>query len=371
MSKPSPGLTVIAVRSIATVFLAVLATATSESIVLAADCSVTDAALLEGDQKITQGRYLEAHTLFAEALSRLERETGRRDQMIPCAMDRLATALIRLGRFQDAVIWSTRAVDRSRTTPPNAVTSVLANNLATHLIERGDLDSAEQWAREAIAIVVQTTHLHHPNHELANLTLAGIHSYRGDYARAEPIFRSALFYLQRSLGESHIEVGLAAASLAEIYRLQNQDDEAIPFYLKAVAAMSNASLTDTWQIVSARSGLMLSLARVGRNAEAEELASSILETLQSANAPNDLRGAFLMQRIALLRLAQKNIPAARHFIERSVAISESVYGAQSPRMIGLLQTYALVLHADKDKQSARRTESRLKAIMKSARQTEP
>jgi tetratricopeptide (TPR) repeat protein len=277
-------------------------------------------------------------------------------------MDRLATALIRLGRFQEALDWSIRAVDRSRTTPPNEVTTVLTNNLATLLMEQGDLEAAKRWAREAVATALQTTPLHHPNHELANTTLASIYAYRGDYARAEPISRSALFHLRRCLGESDVKVGLAAGNLAEIYRIQNRDREAIPPYFQAVAALGVESRRESWGILCARSGLMVFLSPIGRSAEAEHLASSVLKILQSTNAANDARAAILMQRMALLRLAQKDLAAARVAIERSLAIFEAISGAQSPQMIAPLKTYALILRAAKDRRSANRVDLRIRAI---------
>jgi tetratricopeptide (TPR) repeat protein len=277
-------------------------------------------------------------------------------------MDRLATALIRLGKFQEAVDWSIRAVDRSRTTPPNEVTTVLTNNLATLLMEQGDLEAAKRWAREAVATALQTTPLHHPNHELANTTLASIYAYRGDYARAEPISRSALFHLRRCLGESDVKVGLAAGNLAEIYRIQNRDREAIPLYFQAVAALGVESRRESWGILCARSGLMVFLSPIGRSAEAEHLASSVLKILQSTNAANDARAAILMQRMALLRLAQKDLAAARVAIERSLAIFEAISGAQSPQMIAPLKTYALILRAAKDRRSANRVDLRIRAI---------
>ena len=268
-------------------------------------------------------------------------------------MDRLATALIRLGRFQEALDWSIRAVDRSRTTPPNEVTTVLTNNLATLLMEQGKTRTRLSAGRGKRS--PRRCKQPHSITRITNspiLTLASIYAYRGDYARAEPISRSALFHLRRCLGESDVKVGLAAGNLAEIYRIQNRDREAIPLYFQAVAALGVESRRESWGILCARSGLMVFLSPIGRSAEAEHLASSVLKILQSTNAANDARAAILMQRMALLRLAQKDLAAARVAIERSLAIFEAISGAQSPQMIAPLKTYALILRAAKDRRSA-------------------
>ncbi|MEP7364721.1 MAG: tetratricopeptide repeat protein [Acidobacteriota bacterium] len=329
-------------------------------------CATTDPAIVGGDTLLTEGRYQEAHDLFAAALTKLERQpepTNNPD--IPCVMDRISIGLIRMGRLSEARDWSIRAIDRSRTlASPHPAAAILVNNLAVLYMELGDLSSAERYARESLALVSNSANPNHPDRQLALTTLAAIYAYRLDYARAEPLFREILFHLERIHGPNHIDAGLAATNLAEIYRIQRRYSEAALLYRKAAGIFESLSTGASWEIWKARAGLMVSCEYSGRVAEAQTLAAQF-EAAEPDLTPNDVRLASLLHDLALVRIHRKEFAAARANLERALAILESVYGPSSPRMIAPLLSYVQVLRDSNDKQAAKRTGARIKVLTQS------
>jgi tetratricopeptide (TPR) repeat protein len=193
-------------------------------------------------------------------------------------------------------------------------------------------------------------------------TLAAIHGSRGDFARAEPLYRSALSHLEKNYGSRQVEVGLIAGNLADIYRVQERHGEAIVLYRKAIAVFQSITETDNWQLLWARSGLMASCASTGRMTEAESLSKVTLDSAERLLAATDPRLSTVLHRLALVKLSQQDLVGARMLLERALPILEAAYGAESPRMIAPLQTYAQVLRASKDRRRAKLVETRIQKM---------
>ena len=322
---------------------------------------------LQGDREFAEGRYPEAYAAYEASFAKLEPGISSADaQAIPCLMDRLATALVRMGKLKDALPWSLRAVERSRTLAANPTTAILANNAAGLYLELGDVNAAERWAREAMLIATQTHRQNQPEPQLMWTTLASIHVYRGDFARAEPLFRSALFHIEMNYGPRHIEVGLAAGNLADIYRSQDRHAKAIEMYRKAIAVFESLPEVANRQMLWVRSGLMVSCAYSGRAAEAESLAGSALKIAEQTYTANDSSFAAVLHHVALVRLSQGDLASARQLCERALVILETTFGAESLRIIAPLQTYARIVRSAKDKHAANRIDARVRMLMRAA-----
>jgi tetratricopeptide (TPR) repeat protein len=343
------------------------------AIVPSGGCKHSDPVLTEADRLTSQGRHSDARTLLEAALTDRERglRGGNSYETLPCILDRLATNLARAGQLKEAVGLSLRAVETSRTVPPNQTTVILANNLAAFYVELSDLDNAERWAQQALSIARQTTDEDHPDRLLVYTTLAAIHGYRGDFARAEPLYRSALFRIEKNYGSRLVEVGLIAGNLADICRVQERHAEAIELYRKAIAVFESVSTTDDWQVLWARSGLMVSCAATGRYIEAESLSKWTLETADRLLPETDPRFSTVLHRLAEVKLSRHDLAGARLLLERALPILESAYGATSPRIVAPMQTYARALRAAKDGRTAKQVEARIRKLLTSSRQPHP
>lgn len=242
---------------------------------------------------------------------------------------------------------------------------ILANNAAGFYLEAGDLIAAEHWAREAVRIAAETYPQDHPDLQLIWTTLASIHALRGDLDRAEPLFRSALFNIEKNLGPDHVEVGLAAANLGEAYRLQHRPLQAIAMFRKAISVFEITPALASRQILLARSGLMVSLVETGREAEAEPLATDILSKLDRVFPVDDPTLATILHNVAVVRLSQRDFVGARTLCERSLAILEKLFGDESSRMISTLRTYAAIARSAKDKVKAKSIDARIMLLLRS------
>lgn len=327
---------------------------------LGAGCSIPNLDIQESDELVAVEKFAEANHLLTAALTRLAGNSARRhDPAIPCTMDRLANLHIRMGRLEEALNWSQRAVEHARLASPPQPAALLAANLAALHLELGDTSTAELWARYAMTTATESG----PSYPLAITTLGAVYAHRADYVRAQPLFRQALSYVERAYGARHIEAAFAANNLAHIYRAQEQYSNAAEHYRKAIANFELSSGSYTWELLLVRAGLMVSCEYSFQSATAESLATALETTIPDLPS-DDARVAALLHDLALVRAHRKDFPAARAFLERALTILESTYGPHSPRMIPALRTYAGILRAAHDKGAAKRTASRIKLLIR-------
>jgi len=323
--------------------------------------------MVEGDTALAQGRHAAAAAAYEAGLTKLQTGAAEpNERTIPCLMDRLATALSRMGKWGEATSWSLRAVESSRTTPPNQTTVIIANHTALLYLEAGDLAAAEDWSREAVRISGETHPADHPDLQLIWTTLACIHVQRGAIDRAEPLFRSALYNIEKNLGPRHVEAGLAAANLAEVYREQHRPEAAILMFSKAISILETSPEWAGRQILLARSGLMVSCLETGREAEAALLATAILGGLDGVFVTEDQTLATILLNLAVVRLSQRDIAGARNLCDRALGILEKLFGKESPRMIHTLRTSAAIARSAKDNREAKRIDARIKTLLQTA-----
>lgn len=318
-------------------------------------CATRNVNLRDGDNLTLQGRFQAAQAKFEAGFT--EEGPGA-----ACAMDRLARNLRNLGRLTEAETWAVRAVEASRALREKGTTAVLANNLAGVYVDTRQLDKAEVWAKEGLRLATEAFGADHPDTQIMLTTLASVHAYRGDYARAEPLLRRVLFHLGKSYGSNHFAVGLAKGNLADIYRAQHAPQQAIRFYEQALSAFESRPEVAQKQILWVRSGLMLSYSDAGQPAKADALVESTLHHADSTLQPNDPDLAVILHHAAMVRSAASDHTSARRLIERSIHILEGVYGSVSPALAEPLRTYEHILRVGKDRKTAKIVGARVRQM---------
>ena len=281
---------------------------------LGAGCSIPNLDIQESDELVAVEKFAEANHLLTAALTRLAGNSARRhDPAIPCTMDRLANLHIRMGRLEEALNWSQRAVEHARLASPPQPAALLAANLAALHLELGDTSTAEHWARYAMTTATESG----PSYPLALTTLGAVYAHRADYVRAQPLFRQALSYVERAYGARHIEAAFAANNLAHIYRAQEQYSNAAEHYRKAIAIFDHSPRQYAWELLIARAGLLVACEFAFQTAAANTLIS-LLDAAIPSLPPTDVRVAALLHDLALVRAHRKDFPAARARLRTSL-----------------------------------------------------
>jgi tetratricopeptide (TPR) repeat protein len=64
--------------------------------------------------------------------------------------------------------------------------------------------------------------------------LATLYAGKGDYAKAEPLFRRSLEIRKRALGENHPDYATSLYNLAELYKAMGDPAKAEPLFRNAI-----------------------------------------------------------------------------------------------------------------------------------------
>ncbi len=261
------------------------------------------------------GAAAEAEPFMQESLAIYRRLQPGDHDLVAKASNLMAAIRQAQGDLEGADTLYRQALEmRQRLSPgDHPDTAILYSQLASVLADRGQLAEAETSYREALAMLrrllpgdhelIATAHSNvgyavqrqerqseaaeefatalairrriypgdHP--ELANSmnNLASAFRLGGRLAEAEPLFREALAMSQRQLPPGHARIAITLANLAGVVRDRGNPAAAEPLAREAVTlidAAFPAARSERWRLTSE---LGLTIARLGRHAEAERL----------------------------------------------------------------------------------------------------
>ncbi len=108
----------------------------------------------------------------------------------------------------------------------------------------------------------------------------------GAYARAEPLFQTALAIRERTFGPTHPETAASLNNLASLRCAQGDLAGALPLFERALANFEKSFGSAYSQTGRHRANYARLLLMIGRPAEALALAESALTTLEKSSGPN-------------------------------------------------------------------------------------
>lgn len=119
--------------------------------------------------------------------------------------------------------------------------------------------------------------------------LAWLHVDRGEYREAERIFEEALELKRRVEGHGHPSTATSLAGLAAAVELQEDYERAAELYSAALSIFESSLDPGHWRLGYTRTRYGQILARLERDAEAEEELRSGLAVLEEALPEGDRR----------------------------------------------------------------------------------
>jgi tetratricopeptide (TPR) repeat protein/predicted Ser/Thr protein kinase len=226
-----------------------------------------------------EGKYDAAEPLFREVLAMTCRVLGDTSWQAAQCRNNLALLLRDKGDLAQAEPLFREALAQLRHALGGEHLAVLPtmNNLALLLRDKGDLAQAEPLFREALALnrkLLGDVHpgLGAPLNNLA-LTLAGL----GRYDDALQLYNEALGVLRPSVGDKHPNVAFVLQNAGDALRAKGDDLAAESAYREALTIRQEKFPLDHPLTAVSRTSLGLTLARLGRFAEAEPLLLSAQE----------------------------------------------------------------------------------------------
>jgi tetratricopeptide (TPR) repeat protein len=290
------------------------------------------------------GRYADAERTLREALTLQEALYGAKDPAVARTLKDLARTITRGGNPNAAIPLMQRAlaVQRElRGSEPHPDLAEVLNDMGYVLSKSGDLDDAERYYRESLAMYRHLLGDKHPYVATELENVAFTLQSKGDLAGAETLLRQALEIHRDQQGANHPETGRALFNLAGVQYDLGETHEALENMRQVLAIYRKAYPADHPEIA-----IVLNVMGFGLTMSGDyELADRYLQEglamrrrLFEAKTP-EIASSLMM--LAVLRVAEGRYPEALELAQnaRSIftaslsadhwrtAIAESIEGA--------------------------------------------
>ena len=197
------------------------------------------------------------------------------------------------------------------------------NDQVVPLMTGGNLDKAEQLARQALAEAEKSFGATHKNTETSVGNLALVLRFQKRYEESEKHYRRALVLREKSLGETHPSTALMMLNLADVLQARKQ------------------------------------------YAEAEKLQRTVLPIFEKAHG-DDPKTATALNNLGANLQMQKRYKEAESMLRRALTMKEKTLGSMSPSVANTLANLAEVCDALGRKDEAAKHRARVLEIQKLA-----
>ncbi|MEM7350777.1 MAG: serine/threonine-protein kinase [Acidobacteriota bacterium] len=173
--------------------------------------------------------------------------------------------------------------------------------------------------------------------------LASLYHDRGEYERAEPLYRDALASLEQALGSEHPLVAISLNNLAFLYFAQGRDEAAEPLLLRTLEIQEKVLGPDDPRLAASLNNLGNLYRSRAEHDRAEQLLRRAIELQEGLPASDDDHNlAFSLNNLGLIYTQRGAVERAEPLFSRALEIQDTVLGAKHPRVAKTLNNLAEV-----------------------------
>jgi tetratricopeptide (TPR) repeat protein len=291
-----------------------------------------------------EGRYADAELTLRQALELQQALYGVDDPGVARTLKDLARTMTRGGNPRAAIPVMQRALAvqrKLRGNEPHPDLAEVLNDMGFVFDENGDLDNAEKFYRESLAMYRRLLGDKHPYvaTELENVALTA--QSRGDLASAEALLRQSLEIHRGLQGESHPEVGRALFNLASVQYDRGETHAALANMRQTLAIYRKAYPADHPEIAIVLNVMGFGLTMDGDYGQADQYLQEGLAMRRRLFNDKSPEIASSLMMLAVLRVAESKYPEALELAQSArgiftaalsadhwrTAIAESIEGA--------------------------------------------
>ena len=284
--------------------------------------------------KYELGKYDEALALSRRAVKLHETTSGENSVNVAVARGNLAMLLADFGQTAEAeslYLKSLKTLEANRAAQAGQLANTLTN-LAAVYQANGELARAESLVQRALLLMEQQ---HGPSHyEVAHPlnSLAVLHLDMGQYAKAEGEFERAIKLLETTLGPNHAHVARCLHSLAVAKIKLDKKKEVEPLFRRALAIKEESLGRDHPDIAVTLESLGSFYATERRFDESEAAALRGLQIRREQLGEDHPLVAYSLSKLAQLRLIQNRQAEAADLYNQARAICEAKLPASHPEI---------------------------------------
>jgi formylglycine-generating enzyme required for sulfatase activity/Tfp pilus assembly protein PilF len=170
--------------------------------------------------------------------------------------------------------------------------------------------------------------------------LARMHYEQGEYANAEPLYRSLIKTYEKTVGANARETLECAGMLANILSEQGKHAEADALYLRDLEGCESSLGPDHRDTLTSMSNLAVSLGDQGKYSDAEPLCRRALEGRERILGPDHPDTLTSVSNLAILLIGQRNYADAEPLLRRFSHGCEALYGRDDSDTQDAAERYA-------------------------------
>lgn len=274
-----------------------------------------------------------ADSKYAEAIQMAENGKANNQNIIYLLDNKIAEALIRSGKFDEAKKNLERLLELEEVRKNNITNAITESNLGFLFLNQGRNDLAFDYLQRSVAILTESENGLHTAQALAYL--AQVSSSTGNYAQAEEYLRIALSIRQKLLPENHELIAASYNDLGVIFS-QTDADKALDYFDQAIARYTSLHGSDHPKIAIAKtnSGLAYNQLKLyGDAINNFEEALTIWNKLHSDAHPTK---AFVLNNMGLTYSQMGDLKAASGYFEQALNMYEISSGKKHPDVASTL-----------------------------------
>jgi tetratricopeptide (TPR) repeat protein len=278
-----------------------------------------------------EGRYTDAEKTLRAALNLRQALYGTKDPDVARTLKDLARTITRGGNPGAAIPLMQRAlaVQRElRGNEPHPDLAEVLNDMGYVFDENGDLDNAEKFYRESLAMYRRLLGDKHPYvaTELENVAFTA--QSKGDFASAEALLRQSLEIHRDLQGESHPEFGRALFNLASVQYDRGETREALANMRQALVIYRKAYPADHPEIAIVLNVMGFGLTMDRDYGQADRYLQEGLAMRRRLFNDKSPEIASSLMMLAVLRVAEGKYPEALELAQSARGIFTAALSAE-------------------------------------------
>jgi tetratricopeptide (TPR) repeat protein len=309
--------------------LAIVIAAASDEHPLAISCQA-----MLGDiyQRMGQHKYRQALAQYQLALDAAELSLGFSHPQTLQLLQVLVSLCRKMGDYNAADEFAERYNSHIQlgNFEETAEAALRLNNIGYKLYEKGEYGKAEPLFKQALQITMKVLGAEHPDTANSLNNLAALYNSQGRYDEAEPLYNQALQINMKVLGAEHPKTATSLDKLAQLYNSQGRYDEADPLYTHALLIRMHvlgAEHPNTATTLNNLAGLYNSQ---GRYDEAEPLYNQALQINMKVLGAEHPDTATTLNNWAGLYYSQGRYDEAESLYNQALQINMKVLGDKHP-----------------------------------------
>jgi tetratricopeptide (TPR) repeat protein len=303
------------------------------------------------------GKYKEAEELFKKAIDEAEEEDAKNlnkkakanakhsSDLVPYMLSDLSVLYLDQSRFPECEQVTKDSIDLAikKVGPKDINIALPLNGLTRLYLKWGKLSEAKNVNDRTLQLFSTPQAKNNWLYAYTAFNLAQLLNERGDYTKAEQLYKATLLGVESLFGFDHVYCAIILEPLGDMYRKESRYAEATKAFQRVREIRSAASSKDHPDYGKALLNLALVYRDEGRYARAQNLCQQATTVIEHALGQNNIEIAKCWITNASIFCYQGRYPEAEDLARRALQLDQKLLGTDHPTVAHDMVELAIIL----------------------------